>query len=240
MRAMLLLVVCVLSAVLPVSIATSVSAIKQPQALIISSIEKWSPMAHLDDMQNALMNVGYQVTFMRDNNVTVSFLLSDLGNYDMVLWRTDSYTTIDHQTFWYIGEVSNATTLQAHAADRAAGLLDESNGIMGVTGDFFRVHLGQTFPNRLKLMIIESSMAEILASTFVNLGVRTVIETYGTITSFSSVDATVAQVISFLAHGLDVQTSIAELIAPFLGAWDTQNVEFPQIWYTGDPTLTLL
>ena len=239
MRAMILLVVCVLSAVLPVSITTSASAIAQPQALIISSIEKWSPMAHVDDMQNSLMNAGYQVTFMHDNNVTVSFLLGDLGNFDLVVWRTDSYTTIDYRTFWYIGEVNNATSVQTHAADRAAGFLDDSNGIIGVSSDFFRVHLGKTFPNRLKLMILESSMAETLASTFVSLGVRTVIETYGTITSFSSADAQVAQVISFLTHGLDVQTSIAELIAPYLGAWDSQNVEFPQIWYAGDPTLTL-
>ncbi len=242
MRVILLLMVFVLAVASPTPTMTCVYADNRGQALILSSIETQAPMGHADEIQNSIVTAGYQVTFLRDTNVTIDLLLTKLNNYDVVFWRTNSYATLDHSIYWFVGEVADAVTLQRYAADYAAGWLDSSRGILGVSSDFFRNHLTPGSLNQIKLMVMVASVPGNMESVMVSLGVKAVIGTYR-VFSFQTMDTAIARVFSFLAAGLDVGNSVLKTLEPFYNLIVNNQFEssnFPPLTYMGDSTVTIV
>jgi hypothetical protein len=185
--------------------------------------------------------MGYQVTFLHDTEVTLDVLLNQLGNYDIVFWRTDGYARLDHATYFFVGEYSNTATTANYGADLAAGRLDNSLGILGINSNFFRAHLAPTSLSRVKLMVLITGNLGDFAKTMLSLGAVSAVNTYGYF-QFTIVDPAVAHVFYYLSQGMTVKQSVMKLLNPFYSYMVGNEIpqeEFPPIWYSGDSSITV-
>jgi hypothetical protein len=220
----------------------NVSAQTHGKALILSSLDKYVPMGYKSEIEHLLASAGYNVTIVKDTDVTLNFLTTQLNNYDLIIWRTNIYQWA-HQTYWYVGELSNSATLQAYAADLTAGRMDNTNGILGVKDDFFRFHLPSGSLSNVKLMMLVASSSISIAISLSHAGVHSVIEYYDTFSlSFPMIDYTTWLMVRFLASGSSVKEAVYNTMNIFQEArvrdpLDAQYI--PLIWYMGDSTLAI-
>lgn len=242
MRRMFFAAVFVLIVSLPLTSPVHVSAQGQGKALIISSLEKYVPMGYALQVEKLLASAGYQVTFLKDTAVTLNFLTTQLNNYDLILWRTNVYSWA-HITYWYVGEISNTATLQAHASDVAAGLVDNTNGILGVSEGFFRSHFPAGSLSNVKLAILVSSSSFSIAFPLLTAGVKSVIDYYGSFSlTFDMIDYVTRLVVRYLASGTTVKDAVWNTVSRFLSErlGDPLDTSYlPPIWWMGDSTLTI-
>jgi len=242
MRRILLAATFLLLVLLPVFGITSVKAEPQGRAVIISSLEKYVPTAYLSEIIYALTSIGYNVTIVKDTSVTVSFLTTQLNNYDVVIWRTNAYSWM-HREYWYLGELSNQATLQAYADDVANGWLDNTNGILGVNVDFFYNHFGRGSLANIKLAVLISTDSLMIAQVFMRAGVTSTIFYYGTITlAYGVTDYTTRLVFMFLSRGQTVSDAVTNTIITYRLFNQEDQLDssyFPQIYFMGHANMTL-
>lgn len=242
MKRILLSTVIVLLVALPIAGVAPVSAQPQHKALIMSSLEQFVPMGYVSDIESFLSKAGYQVTFLSDGNVTLNFLTTQLNNYEVIIWRTNVYLW-PHTTYWYVGEESNAATLKAYAADVAAGLVDNTNGILGVSQDFFQHHFNSASLSNVKLAFIIGTMSSSIAGSWIHAGAKAVIDCIdGVSLSFSNVDYIVGLMTNYLVHGTTVANTLSKTILPFLSMVLQDPLDsnyIPAMWFTGDGTVTI-
>jgi len=226
----------------PIS-AYAAPAQAQPQrkAVVISSLNKVIPMGYYSKLTTYyLKNAGYNVTYLTDNAVTVDFLSNHLNDYDVVIWRTNTFTWA-HEEYWYIGEKTNAATEQKYAADFAAGLLNDRTGVIGFSTAFAYNHL--TALRHVKLLVLISSDGNALAPEFITAGVSAVIFCNGAVSlQFGLIDDLTAQLTSYLASGESVLNAVYDTVSPFSNAQPRDPLDSsypPPFWFVGDSTLTI-
>jgi len=224
----------------PFSGITPVAA--QRKALILSSLEQYTPMGYVGSIQRFLTSAGYEVTFVGGRNVTVSLLTTQLNNYDVIIWRTNAYEWA-HVLYWYVGEIASQASLGTYAADFAAGWLDAHNGILGVSLDFFLNHFQAGSLSNVKVAILVASLASPIANALVSAGVRAVIDTFGIFSLyFNTLDYVIGTVVLYLSNGYNVKDAVYSTITPYVNMVPRDpldSVETPQIWFTGDGTATI-
>jgi len=219
-----------------------VSAQTQGKALILSSLERFVPSSYMNQIQGYLTQAGYQVTILKDTAVTISFLTTQLNNYDVVIWRTNIYSW-NHITYWYVGELSNTATLQAYAADVKNRLLDNTNGILGVSEEFFRSHFPPGSLTNVKLFMLVSSSSFSIALALIRAGAHSVIDYYSTFSlTFDMIDYTSWLIVRYLSSGVSVHDAVQATIDRFSQArirdpMDTRYI--PSIWFMGDSSLAI-
>ena len=243
MKRILLSAIIVLLVALPIAGVGPVSAQPQHKALILSSLEQYVPMGYVSNIENLLTNAGYQVTFLSDGNVTLNLLTTQLNNYEVIIWRTNVYIW-SHTTYWYVGEESNAATLKAYAADVAAGRVDDSNGILGITQDFFQKHFNSTSLSNVKLAFVIGTMSSSYAESWVLAGAKAVIDcTDGVSLEFGNIDYYVGLMVDYLTHGVSVQDTLYDVIVrwPLINVPQDQldSINIAPMWFTGNGTVTL-
>jgi len=211
--------------------------------LILSSLEKYVPTGYSAQIQNYLTKAGYKVTLIKDTDVTLELLTTQLNNYDIVIWRTNIYDWA-HVMYWYVGEISNRATLQAYATDFAAKRVDNTNGILGVSLDFFTYHFGPGSLSNIQLAVLISSTSSFLGQVLLRAGVKAVIDYYGSFSlTFDMIDYVTQLIIRFLSMGSTVKDSVWEVIKRFLNqklANPLDSSYVPQIWWMGDSTLKIV
>ena len=214
------------------------------RAVIISSLDKFSPMrkADLQSLNNSLTSAGYTVTYLKDGEVTVDLLTTQLNNYQVIIWRTDTYEQ-NHIVYWYLGQEVNKASTQAYATDFTTNDLDSSHGIIGANVNFFSNHFTpSTLPN-VKLMIIISSMSSLLAPYFETAGVKAVIDFAGVIDlQFNWVDYLTAAIVRLLADGYSVADAVYDVIDPMYTMIlrdPLDSMQIPNVSYSGDSALTI-
>jgi hypothetical protein len=217
----------------------------QKQALILSSMNQTVPMGHYaQNLMYYLNKVGYTVTYLTDSMVTVDFLLNNMNQYSIVIWRTNTFNWI-HTTFWYVGEKINSNTEQKYASDFAAGTLNDKTGIFGVSLDFINEHFGPGTLSGVKLLIFMASMGSGAAPIFINAGVSSVIFCNGVISlQFGLLDTLTVQMVAYLSMGQDVNSAVYETISPY-DQYQTPEDELdttyaPPFWFAGNSTLTIV
>ena len=242
MRKFFLVAILVLLVLLPFSGAMPVSAQSQGKALILSSLEKYVPMGYADKVQSYLMSAGYQVTFVQDTAVTLNLLTTQLNNYDVIIWRTNVYIWA-HTTYWYVGELTNQATLQAYAADLKARRIDNTNGILGVSVDFFYTHFKAGSLGNVKLAVLVSSMSATIAQIVIRAGVKSVVYYWGSFSlSFNLIDYVTTLVLKYLANGNTVKESVQNTVSRFLTLRledPLDSTYLPPIWYMGNSATTI-
>jgi len=239
----LIAIILAFTVALSIAIAIPVHAQQpQQQALIISSLEKYAHTKYLDRMTGYLTQDGYNVTVVKDTAVTLNFLTTQLNNYDLVFWRTNTYEWY-HVTYWYVGELTNKATTQAYSQDFAKGYVDDTNAIIGVSINFLIEHFRPGSLSHVKLAILEGSISANIANVFLAAGVKGTVDYYQNVSlQFGETDGFTAIVLAYLTSGVSLQNSIWQTITPYITQHfpdPTEVIPIPPVWYMGNATLTI-
>jgi len=228
---------------LPFTATIPVTAQSARKAVILSSLEALAPMGvYRTLITGNLQRAGYSVTFLHDSQVTIDFLLNQLNNYDLIFWRTNTYT-YNHLKYWYVGEQTNSVTGQKYASDIATGWININAGILGVNVNFFTNHLASGSLGNVKLAVLISSTSDSIALLLHNAGVQSVIFCNAAITlSFGTIDDLTGLMMSYLAGGQDVYDSVYNTVSPFTNAQPKDQLDAnyaPPFWFLGNSALTI-
>jgi hypothetical protein len=223
---------------LPLGVASSKSAV------ILSSLDQVYPMGqYAEYITRYLTHSGYQVTMLTNTQVTVDFLLTQLNNYSIVIWRTNTYTW-KHIEYWYVGELASSQVETQYASDFVQGWMNGNAGILGVSTSFFSGHFTSGMLSNVKLMILISSDSNSFADYLLNAGATTVIFSNGAISlGFGEIDDLTNQVVAGLSMGQNVYTAVYGVVSPFVqnsNPEDPLDTNYaPPFWYQGDGTLVI-
>ena len=218
--------------------------IPKGQALILSSLNETEPMGQYGkDAVWYLTYAGYNVTYLNDGQVTVDLLLNQIKNYNVVIWRTNSFTW-KHVTYWWVGEKVNDGVQDEYPADFAQGLLNANTGIVGVSSEFFTNHFGPKTLTGVSLLMFLSSDGEAVAPVFVTAGVSSVIYCNGSISlEFGLIDDLTIQMIAYLTQGESVYSAVYDTVSPFNQGEQPKdpldNTYAPPFWYIGDGSVII-
>lgn len=229
----------------PPMVAPPLHASSQKSAVILSSLDVVAPLGQYDHMITYyLQHAGYQVTTLRNTQVTVDFLLTQLNNYNIVIWRTNTYTW-KHIEYWYVGELASSGVETKYQNDFALGYMNGNAGIVGISLNFFANHFTTSgMLSNVKLMMVISSDSESFAGYLMTAGASTVVFCNGPISLvFGQMDDLTNQVMASLSMGKTIYTAVYGVVSPFIQ--NTNNEDpldasyTPPFWYQGDGTLTI-
>jgi hypothetical protein len=215
------------------------------QALIISSLNSTMPMG--DDANlaiNYLKGMGYNTTYLTDGSITVGFVLHGLGNYSVVIWRTNTYIS-QHTVYWYIGQTVSGEAEQQYATDFNYGWLNAHAGVIGMTGEFIQNHFKAGTLKNIKLLIFVGSYGNSIVPSFLTAGVKTVIFCNGVISLQGGlIDDLTVSILDYMAKGQNVDNAVFNTVSPYAQYTQPQDeydsTYAPPFWYNGDGTLTLV
>ena len=215
----------------------------QKRAVILDSLEQIYPMGYYGRfIVKQLQSVGYHVTVLTNTNVTLDFLVTQLNNYNVIIWRTDSYTWM-HQEFWYVGQLANSAVQAEYASDFANGWINGNAGIIGVNLEFINEHFPANSLSNVKLAILISTDSDTFGSTLSSAGAKAVVYCDGSIDlSFSMIDDLTAMLMSNLIQGQSVYNAVYNTVTPFVNLQleDPLDTNYtPPFWYAGDGTATI-
>ena len=221
-----------------------VQAQPQRKAVILSSLDALAPMGYYaTSLKNDLAHAGYQVSLLSNSAVTLDFITTQLNNYDVIVWRTNTYS-FKHTTYWYVGQTVNLAAEQKYADDFDQGRVNGNAGILGISNQFLSEHLQTGSLANVKLVVLVSSNSVLIASYFIKAGVKTVISCNGSITlSFGQIDDLTDALFYYLGRGNTVFTSVYNTVAPFTRlelADPLDSAYSPPFWFTGDGTITIV
>src|SRR5208337_1393507 len=217
MKKILSAVILALVIAFPTSVAAlPTSAPVQHNVVILSSLNALVPLGYYGKLMiSNLKHAGYNVTYLADNAVTLDFLVHHLNDYDVVIWRTNTFNYI-HTTYWYVGEKVNDATAQEYTYDFAKGWINGHAGILGVSQDFISEYFPAESLNHVKLMMFISSDGNSLAPQFMTAGATSVIFCNGVISlQFGLIDDLTNALVAYLATGQNLYTSVYNTVSPF-------------------------
>lgn len=245
MKKILFAVILALVIAFPTSVAAlPTRAPVQHNAVVLSSLNALVPLGYYGTLMiSNLKHAGYNVTYLADTKVTIDFLVNHLNDYDVVLWRTNTFNYI-HTTYWYVGEKVNDATAQKYTYDFAEGWINGHAGILGVSQDFINQYFTSKSLNHVKLILFISSDGNSLAPQFVTAGAASVIFCNGVISlQFGLIDDLTNALVTYLAAGQNVLTSVYNTVSPFnQGEQPKDNLDStytPPFWFVGNGALTL-
>jgi len=216
----------------------------QHKALILSSLNGLVPMGmYATQTIYYLKQTGYDVTYLKDDAITLDFLLNHLNDYDLVIWRTNAFNWV-HTVYWYIGEKTNDGAEQKYAADFAAGWINAQVGILGISSSFINHHLGPNTLTHVKLFLLIASDGNAVAPQLLRAGVSSVIFCNGVISlQFGLIDDLTTLLISYLSTGQNVLAAVYNTVSPFNNAQPKDPLDTnyaPPFWFVGDDTITII
>jgi hypothetical protein len=248
LKKLLIALLMLLSLSVPMGVnafAPNVVIPNQKQALVISPLDAIVPFGSRGSTLNKILkNAGYNITSLADGAVDIDFLLANLNNYSIVIWRTNTYAE-GHMVYWYLGEHVNSYLQQKYSTDFAEGLLNAHAGILGMSPDFITHHFKAGSLNRVKLLIFLSSYGASIAPQFLTAGVSTVIFNNGVISLQAGLldDLTISIVGNLLVGKQSVQAAVYDTISPFNQGQQPEDpydsTYAPPFWFIGDGILTL-
>jgi hypothetical protein len=224
----------------PPLISPPLRSSSQKTAVILSSLEQVYPMGHYDEMITYyLQHAGYQVTTLTNTQVTVDFLLTQLNNYNIVIWRTNTYTW-KHIEYWYVGQLANSGVQTKYQNDFVQGYMNGNAGIVGISLNFFANHFTSGMLSNVKLMMLIATDSESFASFLLTAGAQAVVFSNGPIDlRFGTIDDLTNQLAASLSMGQTLYTSVYGTVSPFIQNSNNEDPYTPPFWYQGDGTLTI-
>jgi hypothetical protein len=245
MKKILFAIILGLMIAFPSAAALSPSApVVQHTAVILSSLNALVPLGYYGKLMiSNLKHAGYNVTYLADNSVTIDFLVHHLSDYDVIVWRTNTFNYV-HTTYWYVGERVNDATAQTYTYDFAKGWINGHAGILGISQDFIDQYFPAKSLSRVKLMVFISSNGNSLAPQFVSAGVSSIIFCNGVISlQFGLIDDLTNAMLSYLAGGQTVVTAVYNTVSPFNQGEQPEDpldsTYTPPFWFLGNGSATL-
>jgi hypothetical protein len=189
-----------------------------------------------------LSRAGYQVTMIKNTNVTFDLLTTQLNNYDVIIWRTSEYV-YHHNTYWYVGETVNSTTMQKYANDFTLGYANMNAGVMGIGLEFFNEHFPSGSLSHVKLLVILASDSMVFSNYFVAAGAKAVVAVNGYLPlEFGITDDETWGLFADLANGQTVGEAVYVTVSPYTQSEPRDpldsNLQLP-FWYMGDGSVTI-
>ncbi len=229
------------------SVPVGVSAFSPPRsqgqghALLLSSLNETLPMGnYAKNTIFYLRHAGYNVTYLTDGAVTVDFLLNQLTNYSVVIWRSDTYNW-HHTTYWYVGEKSNDGVQSKYASNFTAGWMNTNAGIVGVSAAFFSYYFHPSSLQGVGIMMFISSQGVDVAPMLHRAGATAVIFCNGyTPLQLGLIDELTVQIVSYLTQGESVYNAVYDTISPYSQGEQVADTTYaPPFWFIGDASLTI-
>ncbi len=214
------------------------------KAVILSSLDEMYPMGQYDaEITYYLTQAGYQVTTLTNTQVTIDFLLTQLNDYNIIIWRTNTYNW-KHVEYWYVGEVANSATELKYASDFANGWINANAGILGVSLGFFKYHFTAQLLSNVRLIMLIASGSLFLSNFMLNAGVGAVIFSLGPISlSFGLIDDLTTELVAYLLMGENVSTAVFKVVSPYVQISNPEDPldssYSPPFWYQGNGALTI-
>ena len=209
----------------------------QLRALILSSTQSQYPMLYLDKVSTELKDAGYNVTFLSGSSITVSFITTQLDQYDILIWRTDMYV-LGNTTYWYLGEQGNQTS---YSEAIGIGSINVANGMLAVSATFLSNTYAPNSLTHLKLAILDSSMSITIAQILIAAGVRTTIDFYQSITAPASLfDWVTWSLVGYLTTGSTVSDAIYKTIYNYEYVSSLDDSYLPPISFLGNGNLQIV
>ena len=94
------------------------------RALILSPVEDSHPFSKVEDLINDLTSVGYSVDMLNDSQVTVELLESNLRDYSVIIFRTESIEFEGEALSFLTDETATEETInkyQQEISDKTVG-----------------------------------------------------------------------------------------------------------------------
>ena len=214
------------------------------RAIILSSLDHVYPLGQYDhDITYYLTQAGYQVTTLTNTEVTIDFLLNDLNNYSIVIWRTNTYNW-KHVEYWYVGQIASSGVETQYASDFAQGWINGNAGILGISLGFFTEHFTTGKLSNVQLMMLLSTDSNAFAGSMITAGATTVIFCNGPIGfGFGLTDDLTNQLIASLSMGQNVYDAVYSIVSPFVQNANTEDPldssYKPPFWYVGNGALVI-
>jgi hypothetical protein len=247
LKKLLIALLMILSLSVPMGVnafAPNIAVPNQKQALVLSPLDAIIPFGSRGGTLNTILkNAGYNVTSLADGEIHIDFLLANLNNYSVVIWRTNTYAQ-GHVVYWYLGEHVDSYLQQKYSTDFKERLLNSHAGILGMSPDFITHHFKAGSLNHVKLLIFLSSYGASIAPQFLTAGVSTVMFNNGVISLQSGLldDLTISILGNLVVGKQDVEAAVFNTLSPVNQGQQPEPYDTtyaPPFWFIGDGTLTL-
>ena len=122
MKAIFLVTLCILASVAGINGALGAPLLSDPakKVLFLSPWERWVPTWNLKDYVSTFELAGHSVDMVSNENASISFLMTQLGTYDIIIIRTESFY-IEGLNYYCSGEpvtVKSRTTFASLISEK--------------------------------------------------------------------------------------------------------------------------
>jgi hypothetical protein len=210
LKSLLLITLCVLPLVTGISngFAAPSFADATRRAVFLSPVEKTMPTWGFESYKSLLERAGYQVDVLLNENASISFFETGLAKYDLIILRTDSFTS-EALRYYCAGDKADASARGTFAGEIALKEVMVSECV-GFSILFLRNHYPASSLRGL-VIAIGSNTAE-LSTVFLKAGAAALIGYYdehcmqwGTLDSYS------LKLLYYLSKGYSVEGATIQL-----------------------------
>jgi len=201
------------------------------QAVFLSPLERWFPTWNLSGYLSPLEQAGYHVDVLLNENVSISFLTTDLAKYDIIILRTSWFKLEAGITYYCSGEPVNETSTAF-----AAEISSKEIAIDFCVG-FSVLFLQDNYPPaslRHGLVYVLGAEDDQLSSAFLAAGSSVFIgysEDYYLM--WGRMDALSEALFGYLSQGSTVRDSVAQLYF-YVCRGHGEAATWPLPYWTGD------
>jgi hypothetical protein len=126
MKAILLVTLCVLVSVAGINGALGAPLLSDTakKVLFLSPWEGWVPTWNLKDYVSTFELAGYRVEMVSNENASISFLMTHLADYDIIIIRTESFY-LEGLNYYCSGEpvtIKSPTTFASEISEKEIGV----------------------------------------------------------------------------------------------------------------------
>lgn len=239
MKRIVLATICILIATVSMGNVHAMPSMPSPfftgtskQAVFLSPLDNWMPTYRLERYVTLLQQAGYQVDVLLDGNVTISFLKTGLAKYDLIILRTDSYTS-EGIDYYCSGEPATPNARGTYAQEIAAHEISAA----GVCVGFSTLFVKDNYPpgSLHGLVYAVSGATEELSSPFIAAGASVFIGYGDDMTGlyWGRMDALATKMFEYLSQGSTVKGAVIELYG-YLTYGHGQTATLPSIEWYGD------
>jgi len=212
--------------------AVPMFADNEKQAAFISPLEDWNPTWHTEEYVSLLENAGYHVDFVLGENASISFLKTRLGDYDLIILRTDSFT-YEGNNFYCSGEAATFEARKTYANEIEDGQIQ----VAACVG-FNALLISNSYPAgslRRGLVTVLDGYSADLGQAFIEAGEAAFVGYYDDAYSLSwgRLDALSLQWLKYASQGYSIKESVLMLYG-YLNRGHGETASWPALFYYGE------
>jgi len=201
------------------------------QAVFLSPLESWRPTWNIEEFVSILNDAGYHVDVMLNDNASISFLRTELSNYDLIILRTDSF---GHEGLDYF---CSGDPIRSDSRTALADAIAAHEIQVGACIGFSTIFIQNSYPSdslRPGLVFAIGSDTSQLSSAFLLAGFSAFVGYYEWVSlGFGRMDAVSIGYLRYLSKGYSVSDASIQLyLYVHTGHGNTANWVLP--YWTGD------